>query len=138
MPNYWLIKSEPNKFSWDDMVAIKRDHWDGIRNHQAKKNLMTMKEGDICLFYHSNIGKEIVGMVKVVREHYPDPTDDTGKWIVVDVVPVKPFTQFVTLADIKSTPELAEMQLLKQSRLSVCPVEPEHFKRLLSMGETVL
>jgi len=138
MPNYWLMKSEPNKFSWDDMVTIKRDHWDGIRNHQAKKNLKAMREGDICLFYHSNIGKEIVGLVRVVREEYPDPTDETGRWIVVDVEPVKPFERFVTLAEIKATPELADMQLLKQSRLSVCPIQPDEFERLLDMGKTML
>jgi predicted RNA-binding protein with PUA-like domain len=97
-----------------------------------------MKKGDICLFYHSNEGKEIVGLAQVVTEHYPDPTDETGKWVVVDVVPLKPFKRFVTLAEIKATPELANMALLKQMRLSVAPVRAEEFEWLLTLGETSL
>jgi predicted RNA-binding protein with PUA-like domain len=138
MTQYWLIKSEPFKFSWDDLVHLKKDHWDGIRNFQARNNLKAMKKGDICLFYHSNEGKEIVGLCQVVTEHYPDPTDDTGKWVVVDVVPIKPFKRFVTLAEIKATPALADMALLKQMRLSVAPVRAEEFDYLLKLGETTL
>jgi predicted RNA-binding protein with PUA-like domain len=138
MTQYWLIKSEPYKFSWDDLVRLGRDHWDGIRNFQARNNLKAMKKGDICLFYHSNEGKEIVGLAQVVTEHYPDPTDETGKWVVVDVVPLKPFKRFVTLAEIKATPELANMALLKQMRLSVAPVRAEEFEWLLKRGETSL
>ncbi len=138
MTQYWLIKSEPFKFSWDDLVLLKKDHWDGIRNFQARNNLKAMKKGDICLFYHSNEGKEIVGLCQVVTEHYPDPTDDTGKWVVVDVVPIKPFKRFVTLAEIKATPALADMALLKQMRLSVAPVRAEEFDYLLKLGETTL
>jgi len=138
MTQYWLIKSEPFKFSWDDLVRLKKDHWDGIRNFQARNNLKAMKTGDICLFYHSNEGKEIVGLCQVVTEQYPDPTDDTGKWVVVDVVPIKPFKRFVTLAEIKATPALADMALLKQMRLSVAPVLAEEFEYLLKLGETTL
>jgi predicted RNA-binding protein with PUA-like domain len=135
---YWLIKSEPNVFSWDDLIRIQRDHWDGIRNYQARNNLMAMKTGELCLFYHSNIGKEIVGIAQVVREHYPDPTDPTGVWAVVDVVPVKAFNTPVTLAEIKATPALSEMALLKQSRLSVVPIDANAFALLLTMGKTAL
>jgi predicted RNA-binding protein with PUA-like domain len=138
MTQYWLIKSEPFKFSWDDLVRLEKDHWDGIRNFQARNNLKAMKKGDICLFYHSNEGKEIVGLCQVFTEHYPDPTDDTGKWVVVDVVPIKPFKRSVTLAEIKATPALADMALLKQMRLSVAPVRPEEFNYLLQLGETTL
>ena len=138
MTQYWLIKSEPFKFSWDDLVQLKKDHWDGIRNFQARNNLKAMKKGDICLFYHSNEGKEIVGLCEVVTEYYPDPTDETGRWVVVDVVPIKPFKRFVTLAEIKATPALADMALLKQMRLSVGPVRSEEFEVLLKLGETTL
>lgn len=138
MPQYWLIKSEPYKFSWDDLVRLQRDHWDGIRNFQARNHLKAMELGDLCLFYHSNEGKEIVGICEVVKTYYPDPTDDTGQWVVVDVVPLKPFRRFVTLAEIKATSALANMVLLKQMRLSVSPVREEEFEYLLQMGQTTL
>jgi predicted RNA-binding protein with PUA-like domain len=140
---YWLIKSEPYKFSWSDLNRLGQDHWDGIRNFQARNNLKAMKQGDICLFYHSNEGKEIVGLCHVVTEHYPDPTftPEVGKenpWVVVDVAPLKPFNRPVTLAEIKATPALAEISLLKQMRLSVAPITPAEFKCLLKMGNTTL
>ena len=138
MPQYWLMKSEPYKFSWDDLLRLQRDHWDGIRNFQARNHLKAMELGDLCLFYHSNEGKEIVGICEVVKTYYPDPTDDTGQWVVVDVVPLKPFHRFVTLAEIKATPALANMVLLKQMRLSVSPVREEEFEYLLHMGQTTL
>jgi predicted RNA-binding protein with PUA-like domain len=138
MPQYWLIKSEPYKFSWDDLVRLQRDHWDGIRNFQARNHLKAMELGDLCLFYHSNEGKEIVGICEVVKTYYPDPTDETGQWVVVDVVPLKPFRRFVTLAEIKATSALANMVLLKQMRLSVSPVREEEFEYLLQMGQTTL
>ncbi len=138
MPQYWLIKSEPYKFSWNDLLRLKRDHWDGIRNYQARNNLKAMKVGDYCFFYHSNEGKEIVGICEVVREFYPDPTDESGKWVVVDVVPVKPLQKFVTLAEIKATPALANISLLKQMRLSVAPITPDEWHILLEMGQTTL
>lgn len=142
-PAYWLIKSEPYKFSWNDLNRLGRDYWDGIRNFQARNNLKAMKLGDICLFYHSNEGKEIVGLCKVVTEHYPDPTftpepDKQNPWVVVDVAPIKPFKRPVSLAEIKATPALAEISLLKQIRLSVAPITPEEFKCLLEMGNTIL
>ena len=120
------------------MLRLKRDHWDGIRNYQARNNLKAMKVGDYCFFYHSNEGKEIVGICEVVREFYPDPTDESGKWVVVDVVPVKPLQKFVTLAEIKATPALANISLLKQMRLSVAPITPDEWHILLEMGQTTL
>ncbi len=132
--NYWLIKSEPNKYSWDDFVELKRDHWDGVRNYAARLNLMAMKEGDLCLFYHSNIGKEIVGVAKVVREHYPDPTTEDDRWVVVDVVPEKKLKKPVTLAEVKSEPELSEMELVRLSRLSVSKVSPEEYRKVMEMA----
>lgn len=133
--NYWLIKSEPNEFSWDDLVKLGRDHWDGIRNYAARKNLMEMKEGDLCLFYHSNVGKEIVGIAKVVKEYYPDPTTDDERWVVVDVVPEKKLDNPVSLETIKTKKELQEMQLIRISRLSVQKVMPFEYDLILEMSK---
>lgn len=135
---YWLIKSEPFKFSWDDMVKKGTEHWDGVRNYQASNNMKAMEIGDICFFYHSNEGKEIVGITKVSKLYYPDHTDPKGRFGMVDVTAVKPFTKPVTLAQIKDTPELADMALVKQSRLSVGPVKDDEAKLLLKMGDTSL
>src|SRR6266853_3375609 len=119
---YLLVKSEPSSYSWEQLVADGRTHWNGVRNAQALNNLRAMKVGDRAFFYHSNEGKEIVGVVEVVKPFYPDPSDDSGKFGLIDVAPVVPAGRPVTLAEMKQTPELAGMALLRQSRLSVCPV----------------
>jgi predicted RNA-binding protein with PUA-like domain len=131
---YWLLKSEPDVFGWDQQVANGVEPWTGVRNHMASANLKAMKKGDQAFFYHSNIGKEIVGVVKVVREAYPDPTDETGKWVCVDVQAGKPVKRPVTLADIKADPRFADFKLVRMSRLSVVPVSDEHWKALMEMG----
>lgn len=133
--NYWLVKSEPYKWSWDDQVAKGVEHWDGVRNYQASNNMKAMKIGDQAFFYHSNEGKEIVGIVEVVKEYYPDHTDPKGKFGMVDFKTVKPLKSPVTLKDIKSTESLSEMALVKQSRLSVCPVKKEEWDIILNMSE---
>ncbi|MFN4086130.1 MAG: EVE domain-containing protein [Spirosomataceae bacterium] len=132
--NYWLVKSEPFKYSWDTFVSLGRDHWDGVRNFQARNNLMAMKEEDLVLFYHSNEGKEVVGIAKVVREHYPDPTIQEGNWVVVDLVPVEKLPSPVSLATIKKDPRLQDIALIKQSRLSVMPIKKEEFDIILSLA----
>lgn len=134
---YWLMKSEPDAWSWDQQVkkGAKGEPWSGVRNHTAKLNLMKMKKGDRAFFYHSNIGKEIVGIVEIIREHYPDPTAMAGDpWVVVDVEAAAPMPKPVTLQAIKAEPRLSEMALLKQSRLSVQPVTTAEWKLLCSMG----
>jgi len=124
---YWLLKSEPVKYPWSQMVKDGRTHWDGIRNFQAANNLRAMKVGDRAFFYHSNEGKEIVGVVEIVRTAYPDPGDKDGKFVMVDVAPVKPVEKAVTLAEMKEMPELSGFSLLRQSRLSVCPVSDQEW-----------
>lgn len=131
---HWLVKSEPDAFSWDQQVENKVEPWTGVRNALAAKNLRAMRKGDLAFFYHSNIGKEIVGVVEVVREAYPDPSDETGRWVCVDMRAVSPVPQPVTLATIKATPELAELALVRQSRLSVMPIGEEHWAMLCRMG----
>lgn len=132
--NYWLVKSEPFKYSWDTFVSLGRDHWDGVRNFQARNNLMAMKENDLVLFYHSNEGKEVVGIAKVVQEHYPDPTIEEGNWVVVDLVPQEKLPKPVTLSTIKQDTRLADIALIKQSRLSVMPIKKEEFDIILSLA----
>ncbi len=134
MTNYWLIKSEPDAFSWDQQMKNGVEPWTGVRNHTAKLNLKAMKKGDYAFFYHSNIGKEIVGIVQVVKEAYPDPTAESGDWVCVDVKAVKPLKTPVTLAAIKADPRFAELALLRQSRLSVGPVSAGHWAMLCEMG----
>ena len=131
---HWLIKSEPTVYSWDQFVKEKRTSWTGVRNAQATINLKAMKSGDLCFFYHSNDGKEIVGIAKVVKTAYPDPTDKAGKAVTVDVAPVEPVKSPVTLADIKADPKFKEFGLVRQSRLSVVPVSDEHWKLILKMS----
>lgn len=133
---YWLVKSEPFKWSWDQQVAKGVEHWDGVRNHQASNNLKAMKIGDRAFFYHSNEGKEIVGIVEVVREYYPDHTDPSGRFGMVDLKAVRPFATPVTLKQIKETPELQEMALVRQSRLSVCPVSADEWRLICRLGDT--
>jgi predicted RNA-binding protein with PUA-like domain len=135
--NYWLIKSEPAAWSWDQQVksGAKGEAWTGVRNHTDKLNLMKMKKGDRAFFYHSNEGKEIVGIAEVVRESYPDPTAEAGSpWVVVDFKAVTPLQTPVTLAAIKEDPKLKEMALVKQSRLSVQPVTAAEWKRVCDLG----
>ena len=135
---YWLIKSEPVKYSWDEFVKDGSTYWDGVRNYQARNNLQAMKKGDLALYYHSNEGKEVVGIAKITREAYPDPTTDDERWVVVDVKPVKHLKRPVTLAEMRTDRRLEELSLIKQSRLSVMPVAAPHFKRILKLGETAL
>jgi predicted RNA-binding protein with PUA-like domain len=132
---YWLIKSEPFKYAWERLVADGRTHWDGVRNFEARNNLRSMSVGDLSLFYHSNEGREIVGVAQVVRAAYADPTSDED-WSVVDVAPVKPLLVPVTLETVKADAVLAKMALVRRSRLSVAPVEPEEFTRVLALGRT--
>ena len=132
---YWLLKSEPAKYSWQQMVKDRRTHWDGVRNFQAAANMRAMKKGDRAFFYHSNEGKEIVGIVEIVKPFYPDPGDDSGKFGLVDVAPVAPAGRAVSLAEMKQVPELAGMALLRQSRLSVCPVSDREWQVICKIGE---
>jgi len=135
MPHFWLVKSEPDAFSWDQQVANGVEPWTGVRNHMARNNLRAMKTGDRAFFYHSNVGKQIVGVVEVVREAYPDPTAEKGDWSAVDMKAVAPMPVPVTLAAIKADPTLADLALVRQSRLSVMPISPEHWKILCRMGQ---
>jgi len=138
MPAHFLVKSEPDKYAFAKLVVDKRTTWDGVRNFEARNNLRAMKAGDLLLYYHSNEGKEIVGVAKVVRAAYADPTAKEGDWSVVDIAPVKALTTPVTLATIREDEKLAEMQLLRRSRLSVVPITPAEFKRVLELGKTKL
>ena len=132
--NYWLIKSEPFKYSWDQFTKDKKTTWDGVRNYMARNNLRDMKKGDLALFYHSNEGLCIVGIAKVVKEHYQDPTTTETAWVVVDFAPFKALKAPVTLAQIKADDYLKEMQLVKLMRLSVGVVKPEEFDRICMLG----
>ena len=134
---YWLIKSEPFKYPWARLVADGETFWDGVRNFEARNNLRAMRVGELALFYHSNEGKEIVGVARVVREAYPDPTSD-GNWSAVDFAPVKALARPVTLEAVKSDRLLSRMALVRRSRLSVAPVEPDEFTRVLALAETRL
>lgn len=133
---HWLIKSEPFKYSWAQLEKDGSTFWDGVRNFEARNNLRAMRVGDLCLFYHSNEGKEVVGIAKVAKEAYADPTAPGEDWSVVDVKPHKPFKAPVSLEVIKSEPGLVEMQMLKRSRLSVVPVDKAHFDLILKLGKT--
>lgn len=128
------MKSEPDSFSWAQQVEHDIEPWTGVRSHQAKKNLEAMRQGDRCFFYHSNIGREIVGVVEVVREAYPDPSSPDGDWVCVDVKAVGPFERPVTLVEIKADPEFQDFLLVRQSRLSVVPVSEPHWRRLCALG----
>lgn len=135
--NYWLVKSEPVKFSWDFFVSKGGDMWDGVRNYTARLHLVAMKEGDLVLFYHSNDGLEVVGIAKVVKEHYPDPTADDPRWVVVDLVPVEKLPKPVSLKTIKTDPILQNMAMVKLSRLSVVPVKVEEFDRIMELANEI-
>lgn len=134
MPAYWLIKSEPYKYSWEQLLKDGKTFWDGVRNFQARKNLMSMKKGDLCLFYHSNEGLAIVGIAEVVKEYYPDPTDETRKWVCVDIKPQKSLKKTVGLQEIKNHPVLKNMQFVKQPRLSVSRVSDQEFEIICQLG----
>ena len=132
---YWLVKSEPFKYSWDKFVEDGQTFWDGVRNYQARNNLRAMNKGDEVLFYHSNEGKEVVGVAKVVKEYYQDPTIDDERWVVVDLKPGKKLKKPVTLQQIKQDDRLQNMGLIRQSRLSVMPVTEDEFHMILAMGK---
>ena len=133
--NYWLLKSEPSAWSWDDQVKNKIDMWDGVRNYQARNNLMKMKKNDQCFFYHSVSEKLIIGIVEVIKEYYPDPTDKTGKFVVVDVKAKKRLKKSVSLEQIKSISKLSNIALIKQSRLSVMPLSKTEWDIILAISE---
>ncbi len=132
--NYWLMKSEPGTYSWDDLVRDKRTFWDGVRNYQARNNMKDMKVGDLALYYHSVNEKCALGIAKIVREFYPDSTVDDERWIMVDIEPVERFKKPVTLAEIKADERLSQMVLVNNSRLSVQPVKKEEFDIIVGMG----
>ena len=131
---YWLFKSEPGTWSWDDQVKKGVEHWNGVRNYQANNNMKAMKVGDRGFFYHSVNEKQVVGIVEVVREHYPDHTDESGRFGMVDLKAVMPVAAPVTLAEIKANPKLEEMVLVRNSRLSVQPVTPAEWKEVCRMA----
>ena len=131
---YWLLKSEPETYSWDTMFAEKTTMWDGVRNYQARNHMKNMKKGDLCFFYHSGKERAIQGIVKVTKEYYPDPTDETGKFVVVEVTHQEPLKNPVTLSAIKADHRLSDLALIKQSRLSVMPVPSEMWDIILKMA----
>ena len=133
--NYWLLKSEPSTWSWEDQVKAGVDMWDGVRNYQARNNLMKMKKKDLCFFYHSVSEKLIIGIVEVVKEHYPDPTDKTGRFVVTDVKTKRKLKKAVSLEQIKSIPKLSNIALLKQSRLSVMPLTKNEWDTIIKISE---
>ena len=132
--HYWLMKSEPDVFSWDDLVTKGRAEWDGVRNHQAQAHMKAMKKGDLAFFYHSNIGLEAVGIMEIVEEAASDSTDESGKWIAVHVAPKEKLARPVTLKTMKADPALAGMAMLRQSRLSVSPVSEAEFRHILGLA----
>ena len=135
MPNYWLMKSEPFKYSWDDLVAEEEGVWDGVRNHAAKLNLKAMEVGDEAFFYHSREGLEIVGIAEVTVAGIGDPTDETGKWAAVKIKPKTKFENPVTLKQIKAEPALADCELVRLSRLSVAKIKPDEWDRIVAMSK---
>lgn len=136
--NYWLIKSEPDVFSWDDFAVKKSEPWTGVRNYAARIHLRAMQKGDLCFYYHSGGVSAVVGIAKVVKTAYPDPTATEGEWVSVDVAPVKKFKKDVPLKEIKKDETLQDMPLVRISRLSVSPVSEHAFFSILAMGETKL
>lgn len=133
-PRFWLIKSEPDAFSWAEQTAHGVEPWTGVRNYAARNNLRAMRRGDRAFFYHSNVGREIVGVVEVVREAYPDPTADSGDWSCVDVRALGPMPHPVSLAEMKADPALTGLALVRLSRLSVGPVSAEHWRHICRLG----
>ncbi|GAY21654.1 MULTISPECIES: EVE domain-containing protein [Sphingobium] len=133
--NYWLMKSEPDAFSYDDLAAKGKAEWDGVRNHAAQGHMKAMRKGDLSIFYHSNIGVEAVGIMEIVEEAAPDSTDGTGKWVAVHVAPKEKFAKPVTLKTMKADPKLANMVMIRQSRLSVSPLTAAEFKHILDLSK---
>ena len=133
--NYWLVKSEPFKYSWDDFVKEGKSVWDGVRNYQARNNMKEMKKCDWVFFYHSNEGMEVIGLAEVKKEFFQDPTTEDPRWVVVEIVPIKKFNKTVTLKMMKSDDRLSNLALIKQSRLSVTPVGKQEFDIILSLAE---
>lgn len=131
---YWLVKSEPFKYSWDDLIKDGWTYWDGVRNYEARNNIRAMAIGDQLLFYHSNEDRAVVGIAEVIREHYQDPTTDVDRWSVVDIKPLQALSSAVTLAEIKREPRLSNMQLVTRGRLSVSPVTADEFGVIVAMG----
>jgi predicted RNA-binding protein with PUA-like domain len=136
--NYWLVKSEPSAYSWEDLVRGKRTRWDGVRNFEARNNLRAMKKGDVVLYYHSGEGKEIVGVAKVVAEAYADPTAKEGDWSVVDLAPERALSRPVSLAALKQDKTLSQMAVVRKPRISVVPVLSDELDRILELAETRL
>lgn len=136
--NYWLVKSEPDVYGFDQLTIDGRTRWDGVRNYQARNNLRAMQSGDICLFYHSNIGLSVVGIARVATEYFPDPTAEKGDWSAVELEPVKPFNRAVPLSEIKAHADLQQLLLVRNGRLSVMPVTSAEFFTLLGLGDTQL
>lgn len=135
--NYWVFKSEPEAYSWETLVREKKTPWNGVRNYQARNNMMLMREGDLVLYYHSGDERRVVGVARVVRESYPDhTTTDDPRWVMVDIEPVKPLMTPVTLSIIKEVPALAQTKLVRQARLSVSPVTKKEFEIILKLGRT--
>lgn len=134
---YWLVKSEPKKYCWEKFIQDGRTFWDGVRNFQARNNLKAMKEGDLTLFYHSNEGKAVVGIAKIVKEAYQDPTTDDINWVAVDIIPIQTLTNPITLDAIKADERLRNIALVKQGRLSVMPLKAEEFDRILQLGDFI-
>lgn len=134
--NYFLVKSEPFKYSWEQFNKDGETFWDGVRNYQARNNLKAMQKGDLVLFYHSNEGKEVVGIAKVVKEYYQDPTTEDERWVVVDLAPVETFKKPVTLEVVKADPLLQDIALVRQGRLSVMPLQREEFDRIVELGSS--
>lgn len=132
--NHWLVKQEPDTYSWDDFVADGRTTWDGVRNFQARNNLRSMKRGDLVLFYASGEPKSVIGVARVSREGFPDPTAKEGGWIAVELEPVAPLKTPVSLATVKSTPALKNVALVRNSRLSVQPLSEEHYEAIVKLG----
>ena len=133
--NYWLLKSEPSTWSWHDQVKNKIDMWDGVRNYQARNNLIKMKKKDLCFFYHSVLEKSIIGIVEVVKEHYPDPTDKKNKFVAIDVKALKRLKKSVSLEQIKNNIKLKDIPLIKQSRLSVMPINKKEWNEIIKISE---
>jgi len=133
--NYWLMKSEPDVYSWDDLAAEGEGTWDGVRNYTARNNMRAMVPGDQVFFYHSNIGVEIVGIAEITQSNIPDPTDETGRWSAVKLKPVRKLSRPVTLKEIKADPALADMDLLTKFRLSVSGVKPQEWNHILKLSE---
>jgi len=135
-PSHWLVKSEPTKYAFADLVRDGKTVWDGVRNNQAALHLKAMRKGDLALYYHSQEGKEVVGIAEVVREAFPDPTDPSGRFVAVELAPVRALAHPVTLAAIKATPALKQMTIVKIGRLSVTPVTPDEWSTILAMSDS--